>query len=59
MKTRVATAALAALLLLGSAACNRGGSTTVEESPSAVPGMNESVQPSIGTGATVEPTDGP
>lgn len=59
MKTRIVSAALAALLLVGTAACGGDGSAAVEESPSAVPGMNESVQPSLGTGATVEPTDGP
>ena len=48
---------LAAASLLFAPACSRGEtSTSVEDSPSAVPGMNESVEPTLGTGVTEEPS---
>ena len=56
MKTRRITAVLPAVLLIWAAACG-GGASTPDESPSAVPGMEGSVEPTLGTGATDAPTE--
>ena len=48
----------AALLAVAAIACGGGeASDSVENSPEAVPGMEESLAPTIGTGATDLPSE--
>lgn len=56
MRTRRITAVVPALLLVWAAACG-GGDADVQDSPSAVPGMDSSVEPTLGTGATDLPSE--
>lgn len=53
MRSRTTTGFLAAALCAVAVAC--GGSPAVEESPTAVPGMDGEVDPSIGVGASDQP----
>ena len=56
MKKRVLHTVAAASLLFA-AACGGGESSTgVQESPVAVPGMEGSEEPTLGTGVTEDPT---
>ena len=57
MRTRRITAVVPALLLVWAAACGGGDSANVQDSPSAVPGMEGSVEPTLGTGATDLPSE--
>jgi len=57
MRTRRITAVVPGLLLVLAAGCGGGDATDVQDSPSAVPGMEESVEPTLGTGATDLPSE--
>ena len=46
-----------AVLSLGAAACGGGDAPSAEETASAVPGMQESVAPTLGTGVTEAPSE--
>lgn len=53
MTPRTSTGLITAALCAAAVAC--GGSPSVEESPSAVPGMDGNVEPSIGVGVSEQP----
>ena len=53
MTPRTTTGFLTAALCAAAVAC--GGSPSIEESPEAVPGMDGSLDPSIGVGASEQP----
>lgn len=55
MSPRTTTGFITAALCAAAVACGGGGSPSVEDSPTAVPGMDGNVDPSIGVGASEQP----